>query len=189
LPQASGTCLATTTARYPQRPHSVSPSTVPSRRGAAATGVFTDLSCLGDIKGLGIGKSSDCAFFRAKQRQLKPIDRRGVKAHKEHFKATKGLHSKFITALRMMGMARSNPLFCRSSQWRASTRARYSGSSSAASESCMLDSMTFARSSRAIVRYPTWIATATSTKVLQKEALDIFHSRIRRVWDHASVFA
>ena len=45
---------------------------------------------------------------------------------------------------------------------RASTRARFSGSASAASESYLLESMTFAHSSRAIVRYLTWIATTTS---------------------------
>ena len=36
--EAAGTCLATTTARYPQRSHLVSPSTAASRRGAAAIG-------------------------------------------------------------------------------------------------------------------------------------------------------
>ena len=46
--------------------------------------------------------------------------------------------------------------------WPASTRARFSDSESAASESCLLGSMTFARSSRAVVRYPAWIATTTS---------------------------
>jgi len=59
-------------------------------------------------------------------------------------------------------LARSNLPFCRSGLWLASTRARFSGSASAVSESCLLDSMTFARSSRAIARYPTWVATTTS---------------------------
>jgi len=62
------------------------------------------------------------------------------------------------TILRMSRSARINLLFCRSGLWLASTRARLSGSASAVSESCLLDSMTSARSSRAIVRHPTWIA-------------------------------
>ena len=66
------------------------------------------------------------------------------------------------TILRTMRMAQSSALFCRSGPCRASTRARISGSALAASESYLLDSMTFARSSRATVRYPTWIATTTS---------------------------
>ena len=57
---------------------------------------------------------------------------------------------------------RSDLSFCRSGLWLASTRGRFSGSASAVSESCLLDSMTFSRSSRAVVRYPTWIATTTS---------------------------
>jgi len=59
-------------------------------------------------------------------------------------------------------MARSNMLLCRSGLWQASTRARFSGTTSAGSESYLLDSITFACSSRAIVRYPSWIATTTS---------------------------
>ena len=38
----------------------------------------------------------------------------------------------------------------------------FSGSASAASKSCLLDSMMITSSSRAIVRYPTWIALTTS---------------------------
>ena len=42
---------------------------------------------LADIKGLGIGESSGYVSFRAEQGQLKPIDRRAVKVHKEYCKA------------------------------------------------------------------------------------------------------
>ena len=55
-----------------------------------------------------------------------------------------------------------NPLFCRSGPWRASMRSWFSGLAPAASESCQLDSTKFARSSRAVVRYPKWVATTTS---------------------------
>ena len=48
-----------------------------------------------DIKGLGIGESSDCASFRTEQGQLKPIDRRVIEVHKEHCKAAKDLDSKY----------------------------------------------------------------------------------------------
>ena len=72
------------------------------------------------------------------------------------------LKKPLTTILRMARLARSNLLFCRSGLWLASTRARFSASASAVSESCLLDSMTFARSLRAIVRCPTWIATTTS---------------------------
>ena len=66
------------------------------------------------------------------------------------------------TILRMTRLARLNLLFYRAGLLLASTRARFSGSASAVSESSLLDSMAFARSSRAIVRYPTWMATTTS---------------------------
>jgi len=62
------------------------------------------------------------------------------------------------TILRVTRLAWSSLFFCRSGLWLASTRARFSGSASAVSESCLLDSMTFVRSSRAAVRYLTWIA-------------------------------
>ena len=47
--------------------------------------------------------------------------------------------------------------------------------------------MTSVRLSRAIVRYPTWIAKYDDKS--PKEALGIFRSRIRRAWGHAAVFA
>ena len=63
---------------------------------------FTDSSrldgseALVDIKSLRIGESSsDNAFFRTEQLQLKPIDCRAVKVHKDHCKATKNLDSKY----------------------------------------------------------------------------------------------
>ena len=62
---------------------------------------FTDslsLECvetLVDIKGLGIGESSDYAFFCAEQGHLKPIDHRAVKVHKEHCKAAKDRDSRY----------------------------------------------------------------------------------------------
>jgi len=46
-------------------------------------------------KGLGIGESSDYVSFRAEQGQLKPIDRRVVKAHEAYCKAAKDLNSKY----------------------------------------------------------------------------------------------
>ena len=63
------------------------------------------------------------------------------------------------TIHRMTRLARSNLPSCHSGLWLASTRARFSGSVSAVSESCLPGSMAPARSSRAILRYPTWIAT------------------------------
>jgi len=39
------------------------------------------------IKGLDIGETSHYVSFRAEQGQLKPIDRRAVEVHKEHYKA------------------------------------------------------------------------------------------------------
>jgi len=51
------------------------------------------------IKGQGIGEPSNFASFRAEQGQLKPIDRQAVKVHKEHYKATKDLDSKYHPAL------------------------------------------------------------------------------------------
>ena len=60
-------------------------------------------------------------------------------------------------------MARSNLSFRRSGLWRASTRAWFSGSAWAASESYLLDSMALVhRAQLFIARYPTWIATTTS---------------------------
>jgi len=53
------------------------------------------IETLVDIKGLGIGESSDYVSFRAEQGQLKPIDRRAVKVHKEYCKAAKDLDSKY----------------------------------------------------------------------------------------------
>ena len=113
-----------------------------------------------DIKGLGIGESSDYVSFRAEPGQLKPIDRRAVKVHEEYCKAAKELDSKYRrTPDDEIGPVKYALL---SFGPVVSTRARFSGSASAVSESSLLDSMTFARSSRAIVRYPTWIATTTS---------------------------
>ena len=71
-------------------------------RGTRYSGLlqFTDSSRLDgvetlvDIKGVGIGESSDYASFRAEQGQLKPADRRAVKVHKE-YKAAKDLDSKY----------------------------------------------------------------------------------------------
>ena len=54
---------------------------------------FTDLSSLDGvetlvvIRGLGIGELSGNIYFRAEQGRFKPIYRRAVKVHKEHFKA------------------------------------------------------------------------------------------------------
>jgi len=64
------------------------PDFVVDARGARFSELlcFTDLSRLDgvetfvDIKSLGIGESSDYVSFRAEQGQLKPIDRRAVKA-------------------------------------------------------------------------------------------------------------
>ena len=101
-------------------------------------------SRLADIKGLGIGESSGCVSFRAEQGQLKPIDRRAVKVHKDYCKAAKDLDSKYHhTPDNDIGPVKSALLSFE--LWRASTRARLSGSASAVLESCLLDSMTFER--------------------------------------------
>ena len=100
---------------------------------------------LADIKRLGIGESSCYVSFRAEQGQLKPIDRRAVNVHKEYFKATKDLDSKYHhTPDNEIGPVKS--ALCRSGLWRANTKARFSGSASAVSESCLLDSIALARS-------------------------------------------
>ena len=116
--------------------------------------------------------------FRAEQGQLKPTDRRAVKLHKAYCKAAKDTDSKYHhtpddendpakSALLSFGPVAGM------------MRIRFSGSASAASESYLLDSMTSARerSSHAIVRYPTLLATTTSRS--PKEG--IFRSKIRRV--------
>jgi len=115
-----------------------------------------------DIKGLRIDEPPDHTSFRAEQGQLKPIYRWAVKAHKEYSKAAKDLDSKHHHSTGdEIGPVK--PLFCHSCLWRASTRARLSGSESAASEGYLLDTMTFARSSHAAVRCPNkWIATTAS---------------------------
>jgi len=72
-------------------------------RGTRYSGLlqFTDSSRLDgvetlvDIKGVGIGESSDYASFRAEQGQLKPIDHRAVKVHKAYCKAAKDIDSKY----------------------------------------------------------------------------------------------
>jgi len=48
-----------------------------------------------DIKGLGIGESSDYNSFCTEQGQLKLIDHRAVKVHEEYCKAVKDLDSKY----------------------------------------------------------------------------------------------
>ena len=68
-------------------------------------------------------------------KQLKPINRRAEKVHREYCEAAKDLDSK----LSMIRFARSNPLFCRSGPWRASKNERFSGSAPAASGSYLLD--------------------------------------------------
>jgi len=129
---------------------------------------FTDSSCLDgvetlvDTKGLGVGESSYYVSFRADQGQLKPINRRAIKVHKAYCKAAKDLDSKHnntpddeicpvLSALLSFGPVAG----------------KYEGTViglgvGCFNESCLMDSMMFARSSRAIVRYPMWIATTTS---------------------------
>jgi len=62
------------------------------------------------------------------------------------------------------------------------------GSAKASFQSCLLDLMTFTRSSRAIVRYPRWVATHYDDKS-PKDALGMLRSKTRRVWGHAANFA
>jgi len=85
------------------------------------------------------------------------MNRRAIKVQKEYLKATKAkdLNNRKpqYKMLRTTRLARPNPVFCRLGPWRASTRARFFGSSSAASESCLQNLMAFVRSSRAIVQY------------------------------------
>ena len=109
---------------------------------------------LADIKGLGIGESSDYVSFHAEQGQLKPIDRRAVKVHKEYCKAAKDLDSKYHhTPDNEIGPVKSALLSF--GPVAGKHNGTVLGSASAVSESCLLDSMTFARSLRAIVRCPT----------------------------------
>jgi len=68
------------------------------------------LGTLVDISSLGICESSDYTFFRAEQGQLKPIDRRAVKLHKEYCKVAKRTSTASTTALWVLRMSRSNPL-------------------------------------------------------------------------------
>jgi len=82
--------------------HGILPDFVIYARGARLSKLlqFTDslrlegVEAFVDIKGLGIGESSDYISFRAKRGQLKPIDRRAVNVHKAYCKAAKDLDSK-----------------------------------------------------------------------------------------------
>ena len=129
---------------------------------------FTDSShldgveALFDIRGFGIGESSGYASFRAEQGQLKRTTAGQLRCTRRTARPPRASTASTSSILRMTSLARSNLLFCRSGLWLARTRARFSGSASAVSESCLLGSMKFSRLSRAIVRCPTWIATTTS---------------------------
>jgi len=128
-----------------------------------------------DIKGLGSGESSDFVSFHAEQEQLKPNDRRAVKVQVKEVQGVlqgrQGPRQQVLPyLLQMKRLARSNPFFCRSGQCQASTSARFSGSVLA----CLKDLMTSERSSRAIVRSPSWIVT--TTRSISSTALGAFRS-------------
>jgi len=90
---------------------------------------------------LEIGESSDYVSFRAEQGQLKPIDRRAVKVHKEDCKAAKDLDSNYHhTPVNENGPVKS--ALSSFGTVAGKYEARFSGSASAASESYLLDSMT-----------------------------------------------
>jgi len=86
--------------------------------------------------------------------------------HKEYYKAAKDLESRYHLAAPEERLVRSNPLLCRSGPCRASTRARFSGSSIIGyfGELCRYDD-----------EYP-------------KKAFGMFRSRIRCMRGHAAIF-
>ena len=115
-----------------------------------------------DIKSFGIGESSDYVSFRAEQGQLKPIDCRAVKGT-ARCKAAKDLDSKCRhTPDDKIGPDKS-ALFSF-----GPVAGKYEGHGSRVRHwlfqraVCLLDSMAFVRSSRAIARCPTWVAKTTS---------------------------
>jgi len=152
---------------------------------------FTDSSRLDgvetlvDIKGLGIGESSDYVSFRAEQGQLKPIDRRAVKVHKEYCKAAKDLDSKYHhTPDGEIGPVKSALLSF------GPVAGKYEGTVLGLGIGC------FGELSAGFNDVCTFIARNRAVSYVDryddkspKEALGMFRSRIRRVWGHAAIFA
>ena len=150
---------------------------------------FTDSSRLDgvetlvDIKGFGIGESSDYVYFRAEQGQLKPIDRRAVKVHKEYCKAAKDLDSKYHhTPDGEIGPVKSALLSF------GPVAGKYEGTVLGLGIGC------FGELSAGFNDVCTFIARNRAVSYVDryddkspKEALGMFRSRIRRVWGHAAI--
>ena len=138
-------------------------------------------SAVADIKGLGIGESSYYVFFRAEQGQLKPIDRRAVKAHKAYCKAGSKYHhypddeiGPFKSVLLSFGPVAG----------------KYEGSALGLGIGC------FGGLSAGFNGVCTIIARIRAVSYVDrfddkspKKALGMIRSRTRRVWGHAAVFA
>jgi len=143
------------------------------------------LETLADIKGLGIGESSDYVFFRAEQGKLKPIDRQAVEVHKAYCKAAKDLDSKYHhTPDDEIGPVKSALLSF------GPVAGKYKGTALGLGIGC------FKELSAGFDGVCTFIAPNRAVSYVDrydekspKVALGMSRSRIRRVWDHAAIFA
>jgi len=143
------------------------------------------IETLVDIKGLGIGESQDCVSFRAEQGQLKPIDSRAIKVHKEYCKAAKDLDSKYHhTPDDEVGPVKSALLLFRP------VAGKYEGTVLWHGIGC------FGELTAGFIGVRTFIARNRALSYMDryddkspKEALGVFRSRIRRACGHAAVFA
>ena len=140
---------------------------------------------LADIKGLGIGESSGYVSFRAEQGQLKPIDRRAVKVHKEYCKAAKDLDSKYHhTPDNEIGPVKSALLSF------GPVAGKHEGTVLGLGIGC------FGELSAGFNDVCTFIARNRAVSYMDryddkspKEALGMVRSRIRHVWGHAAISA
>jgi len=138
-----------------------------------------------DIKGFGIGESSDYISFRAEQGQLKPFDRRAVKVDKAYCKAAKDLDSKYHhTPDDEVGPVKSALLSL------GPVADKYEGTVLGLGIGCFgelfagfNDVFTFIARNRAVS------CVGRYDEKSPIEALGMFRAKIRRVWGHAAVFA
>ena len=124
--------------------------------------------------------------FRAEQGQLKPIGRRAVKVHKEHYKAAKDLDRKYHhTPDDGIGPVKSAILPF------GPVTGKYEGTVLRLGIGCFGELpagfndvfTTFIARNRALFYVDRYDDKSP------KEALSMLHSRARRVWGHAAIFA
>jgi len=173
--------------------HGILPDFTIGARGARFSELlqFTDSSRLDgaetlvDMKGLGIGESSDYGSFRAEQGQLKPIDRQAAKVHKAYCKAAKDLYSKYHrTPDDEIHPVKSALLSF------GPVAGKYEGTVLGLGNGCFgelpavfNDVCAFIARNRAVSYVDRYDDKPP------KEALGMFRSRIRRVRGHAAAFA